>query len=520
MHYLIKLWRGEKMKFCEKLQKLRKEKGYSQEQLADMLDVSRQSVSKWESGTTYPEMDKLLSLCKIFEITLDDLTNDEISTNNIKEKSKNNLSNFVYAILDIINKSIEMFKSMDKKEIIKCITELCILFIILVILKLPFNYIDNLAHNIFANFSATTFNVLNSIWLFLSNTIYLILFITIFIYVYKIRFLDKYNYEQSIKSNEKKSDTPQTVDTEEVKQTTQPVAKEKHSFIFFDFLGTIFNIFIKVCLLFLIIPIIIFFVFLVICTTLSLILEFTGIHYIGIFIALFGATIASAIIMELFIRFLLNSLIPFKRMFIVFLLSLVTFGIGSGLSAYEFSKTKFIDSVPAEAKINTIEKTIAMQDDLVIEKSIYSDGINYIVDDSLNSDVNISIKYYEDYLRIENYFDDNKYVIRSYSLWNNTLNYFDLLKKDLKNKTIYNYELLGKVELTITTSAKNIATIKDNYKKHYEELNKMADQYDYYIDEINSLNEELSTKNDYIYDLEEKVTELQDKLDNIYNAIE
>ena len=42
------------MKFCTKLQKLRKEKHLSQEQLADMLDVSRQSVSKWEGGSTYP----------------------------------------------------------------------------------------------------------------------------------------------------------------------------------------------------------------------------------------------------------------------------------------------------------------------------------------------------------------------------------------------------------------------------------------------------------------------------------
>ena len=58
------------MKFSEKLQTLRKENKLSQEKLADMLDVSRQAVSKWESGQTYPEMDKLLSMCKIFNCTL------------------------------------------------------------------------------------------------------------------------------------------------------------------------------------------------------------------------------------------------------------------------------------------------------------------------------------------------------------------------------------------------------------------------------------------------------------------
>ncbi len=60
------------MNFSEKLQKLRKEQNLSQEELANMLDVSRQSVSKWESGTTYPEMDKLLAMCKIFHCTLED----------------------------------------------------------------------------------------------------------------------------------------------------------------------------------------------------------------------------------------------------------------------------------------------------------------------------------------------------------------------------------------------------------------------------------------------------------------
>ena len=67
------------MSFSEKLQALRKANKMSQEKLADLLDVTRQSVSKWESGQTYPEMDKLLAMCKIFKCSLDDLTNDEVT---------------------------------------------------------------------------------------------------------------------------------------------------------------------------------------------------------------------------------------------------------------------------------------------------------------------------------------------------------------------------------------------------------------------------------------------------------
>ncbi len=64
------------MMFHEKLQKLRKEKGLSQETLAEMLNVSRQAVSKWESGQSYPEMDKLITLSDIFGVTLDSLIKD------------------------------------------------------------------------------------------------------------------------------------------------------------------------------------------------------------------------------------------------------------------------------------------------------------------------------------------------------------------------------------------------------------------------------------------------------------
>ena len=61
------------MGFSERLQTLRKEKGLSQEQLAELLNVSRQAVSKWESGQTYPEIDKLIKLSDLFNITVDDL---------------------------------------------------------------------------------------------------------------------------------------------------------------------------------------------------------------------------------------------------------------------------------------------------------------------------------------------------------------------------------------------------------------------------------------------------------------
>ena len=64
------------MKFNEKLQRMRKEKGLSQEALAEMLDVSRQAISKWESGQSYPETDKLIVISEMFGVTVDSLLKD------------------------------------------------------------------------------------------------------------------------------------------------------------------------------------------------------------------------------------------------------------------------------------------------------------------------------------------------------------------------------------------------------------------------------------------------------------
>ena len=65
------------MKFGEKLQKLRKESGISQEELASRLHVSRQAVSKWENDQGYPETEKMLMIGNIFSVSMDYLLKDE-----------------------------------------------------------------------------------------------------------------------------------------------------------------------------------------------------------------------------------------------------------------------------------------------------------------------------------------------------------------------------------------------------------------------------------------------------------
>lgn len=62
------------MKFSEKLMNLRKQQGMSQEELADKLNVTRQTISKWELDQTVPDMNKLIEISKLFNISIDELT--------------------------------------------------------------------------------------------------------------------------------------------------------------------------------------------------------------------------------------------------------------------------------------------------------------------------------------------------------------------------------------------------------------------------------------------------------------
>ena len=74
------------MKFNEKLLSLRKAKGLSQEELGMELQVSRQTISKWEAGQSYPDFQRLVILSDYFDLTLDELVKD-IDVQDVREKN-------------------------------------------------------------------------------------------------------------------------------------------------------------------------------------------------------------------------------------------------------------------------------------------------------------------------------------------------------------------------------------------------------------------------------------------------
>ena len=66
------------MEFNNKLYELRKQKGFSQEELANRLNVSRQTISKWEVGESTPDMENLVAISELFEISLDELVLNKV----------------------------------------------------------------------------------------------------------------------------------------------------------------------------------------------------------------------------------------------------------------------------------------------------------------------------------------------------------------------------------------------------------------------------------------------------------
>ena len=115
------------MNFSDNLIKLRKTKGWSQEDLADKLSLSRQAISKWEVGTSKPDIDNLINLSKLFKVSIDQLVNNEI----------------------IVTEAVSFdVKKNDKKK--KVLTLLKRLFIVLAII-----YVVNVIYNFAVLFTIT-----------------------------------------------------------------------------------------------------------------------------------------------------------------------------------------------------------------------------------------------------------------------------------------------------------------------------------------------------------------------------
>lgn len=130
------------MKFNENLKYLRKQAGLTQEQLAEKLDVSRQAITKWESGQSLPDIENLKEISYIFSVSIDSLVSeiDCKSTTKIKKKI-DDIGYFIFAIIFVIGSCIfsifRVVEHITKNEniiVVSTILMIIMAFIIFVLL--------------------------------------------------------------------------------------------------------------------------------------------------------------------------------------------------------------------------------------------------------------------------------------------------------------------------------------------------------------------------------------------------
>ena len=113
------------IKIGDFLKELRKEKGLTQEQLAEQFNVSRRSVSRWETGNNMPDLSMLITLAEYYEVDVKEIIDGKRKSENMNEEMK-----------DTLEKVASYNEMLNLKSMRKGIITMCIVFIILVIISI------------------------------------------------------------------------------------------------------------------------------------------------------------------------------------------------------------------------------------------------------------------------------------------------------------------------------------------------------------------------------------------------
>lgn len=514
--------RGGKMSFNEKLQKLRKDSKMSQEQLADLLAVTRQSVSKWESGQTYPEMDKLLGICKIFNCTLEELTNDSLKVNLNKSEKRNYTTVLLESFLDFINKTYNYFIKITFKDFIKLIFTLFVLVSILGLIKISVSAFFDEFYYAFLD-KSKIMNFIVVLVVVVSNVVYYVLGLFIILYIFKIGFLDKKedlvendNSEEKVnleEDNKVKSDKT-------IKKASLGASKSKVISPLFKFLGSVLMFFVKIGLVFMIIPFAILLVILGFALAVDFyLIFFKGIGFWGVFLLIVFLLLLDILVIEYLYNVLNSKCNNYRRMLITLIVGILGIGLSSGLIMIEVSKLDIVDEAPS-AEIIVKDYSYDFNKDMAfIEENYYVD-INYVVDNTLKDKVNIELKYY-DYLDDVDFVNNSNQFYLSYVYGNVKSKYLlEIVLSNLKENKIYDYSKLKSISVDIITSENNINILKENHEKQWEND---ANSNDNLCDELRKQNDELRSliegKNEEIASLKEEIDSYQSKISEYKNKI-
>lgn len=416
--------------FSENLKKIRKDNDLSQEMLADKLGVSRQSVSKWESGMAYPEMDKVIQICKMFDLNLDELLNQDMEIVNESREAKKKSKEYYNEFISFITTSVKMFYQMTFKSKMKCLIEQFINVLIFIII---YSIIDelgfNLIYKVFSNISEKAVSISYSIINLLFTLFYIIFSGIVITRIFKLRYL---NYYEKAKNEEKVNIEDNKIP--ERKEKVIEIRDEYHTESrLVNRLFDILMFFIKSFTFILLVTVSLLLIF---CVSL-LVVDIVHIYLHKIFLCLLVSLIGCIILSYVFVKglfaFTFNKKISLKRLFILFSISLFTMGIGFGLTFVSSLKINYID----ESNMINETKEVPFKNDIIIESN--HDTYEFIIDNSLTETILIDITR-NDYVTYEPRYSNNYLYFNYESKYNDISSVYKAFKEDIKSNQIRSYD--------------------------------------------------------------------------------
>ena len=426
------------MKFSDNLKKLRKDMNLSQEDLADKLGVSRQSISKWESGVVYPEMDKMVQLCKLFNVNMDDLINNDVAEVNNTKQAKNTINKFIDSFFRFVNKTVKMFSSMSIKDRVKCLVEQVLITFGLIIIFLIVGLVGHiLVSNLFSFLSFTTYGIIYNFFESLYVISYIVLAIILLLYIFKIRYLDYYVIEETDKKV-----------VENVEKGEKVIIRDpKHSeYRFINYIAKVFVFCVKLFVSMFGVMFCFSLVFFALCFVLLFLIIKSGLLFIGFLIGILALIVMNYVVLNFIYDFVFNHKSKKSILAIMFVVSLFVLGCGIGLSAISLSNFEFISS-ESDYEVHT--------EYVDMDGSITFVGYNFVFSESDDSNIKITYKNTHNCNVIKSV-DNNVYSFH-YD-YDYKFNFIKKLIDDINSKKIYmDYDCM----IEISSNKENISKLEE-----------------------------------------------------------
>ncbi len=439
------------MNLSENLKKIRKDNNLSQEDFAEILKVSRQSVSKWESNQSYPEMEKILLICKKYNFTIDELINGK---DKINKENKISMQAIVLNMLNWLKKLIDLFINMTFYQKVKFIIEQFIWLIIFAIIFFVIPYIFSVIYFEIVPRQIALFIIIGSALKSVIQMYLLCLIFYIYYYLLDSRYVKYIEYSdvegEIINGNFNK----ETKIIKENKVTSKIIIRDSK-----DSSKSLFNIFSQIIIIFIkifLFIILLFLAFILLCLMILLVLTFPLIPNMLLFTSLifmFGGTSFGTIFSLINIyNFIFDIKVHLKSILITFIISIICIGIGMGLFLLSINGLKIKNG------IHYSEEQIIEVNDINNYKFMYTNNVNNVSYNVTNDNkIVIKIKYPK-YINIVTHYYNNCFEIYTYLDFldgNYILNNF---YKDLKNNEIESYE--NSYDIEIYANQDNINIIK------------------------------------------------------------